>query len=57
MITFTLALTWSSDIFINDFKTVGLSKPCCVRFKLFILPQYLILRNLRSMSQGDQERM
>ena len=56
MITSTRALTWSSDIVINDFKTIGLSKPCCVRFKLFTLPQSLILRTVGSMSQRDQKK-
>ena len=57
MITSTRALTWSSDIVINDFKTVGLSMPCCVRFKLFTLPQSLILRTVGTMSQSDQKRI
>lgn len=44
MITTASGSRWPSDITITDLASAGLSRPCVLRWKLFTLPNALILR-------------
>lgn len=54
MITTAARTNWPSDIIIDDLKAAGLPRLCVVRFKLFTLPNAIILR--RAGALGEQDR-
>lgn len=54
MITTGARSTWTGDIAIGDLVEAGLSHPSLIRFKLFTLPNDLIVRQLGRLSQADQ---
>ena len=56
MIT-TAKNSWQGDIKLIDLNISGLLKPCSVRFKIFILPQSLIDRNLGVLGSLDQKNL
>jgi mRNA interferase MazF len=54
MITTAGNTAWPSDVAIGDLDAAGLARPCVVRFKLFTLPNAIILR--RAGTLGGQDR-
>jgi mRNA interferase MazF len=54
MITTAARSKWPSDIAIEDLKPAGLNRPCVVRWKLFTLPNDLILRRAGTLASGDR---
>ena len=44
MITTAARSIWASDISISDLKSAGLNRPCVLRWKVFTLPNEIILR-------------
>jgi len=55
MITTASRTTWPSDVAIADLKSAGLPRPCVVRFKLFTLPNAVILRKAGALAVPDRE--
>jgi mRNA interferase MazF len=54
MITTAARSKWPSDITIRDLKPAGLNHPCVIRWKLFTLPNEIILKHLGSLTQRDR---
>ena len=54
MVTTASATIWPSDIRIADLKGAGLRRPCVVRFKLFTLPNAIILRRTGALTDADR---
>ena len=57
MITVASSSKWVSDVMIENWKETGLTKSCCARFKLFTLPQTLIIKNLGKLVGVDREKL
>ena len=57
MITSAAGSSWPSDLLIKDQQEAGLNRSCVVRWKLFTLPNDLILQRIGELSQGDGERL
>jgi len=57
MITTASGSKWPSDIAIDDWKPAGLNRPCVVRWKLFTLPNNLILRRAGKLVAHDQNKV
>jgi mRNA interferase MazF len=57
MITTASRTKWSSDIAIADIATAGLPKPCVIRFKLFTLPNAIILRRAGTLAGPDHDNV
>jgi len=57
MITTAVRSKWQSDIAIVDLKPAGLNHPCVVRWKLFTLPNELILRRAGTLGSGDRDNI
>jgi mRNA interferase MazF len=53
MITSASGSAWPSDIIIDDLKMAGIPHPSIIRFKLFTLPNDLILRQLGRLHPKD----
>lgn len=54
MITTAQHTRWSSDVSIEDLKVAGLPRSCVVRWKLFTLPNDIILRRAGRLSNADR---
>lgn len=57
MITTAGRTKWPSDIAIDDLKTAGLPRACVVRFKLFTLPNDIILRRAGLLADADRDKL
>ena len=57
MITTAARSQWPSDLAIADLKPAGLNRPCVVRWKLFTLPNELILRRVGRLAAGDRDNV
>ena len=57
MITSAKASTWSGDIDIHDIASAGISHPSVIRFKLFTLPNDLVLRKLGALAPPDMAKL
>nr|WP_314258271.1 type II toxin-antitoxin system PemK/MazF family toxin [uncultured Devosia sp.] len=57
MITTARRSIWPSDVPITDLNSAGLMQPSVIRFKLFTLPNDLLLRPLGKLAASDQARM
>jgi mRNA interferase MazF len=57
MITTAARSKWPSDITITDLKSAGLNRPCVLRWKLFTLPNELILRRAGRLAAGDRDNL
>ena len=55
MVTTASETKWPSDIAIADFRSAGLRRPCVVRFKLFTLPNPIILRRAGALAAPDRD--
>ncbi len=54
MITSATENPWPHDIQLSDLKSVGLSVPCSVRFKLFTIDNRLVLRRSGKLAEADR---
>jgi mRNA interferase MazF len=54
MVTTAGRTAWSSDIAITDLSSAGLRRACVVRFKLFTLPNAVILRRAGALAETDR---
>jgi mRNA interferase MazF len=57
MITTAAQPRWPSDITIEDLKTAGLNRPCVIRWKIFTLPNALILKRAGELATRDREQV
>lgn len=57
MITTAARSHWPTDIGISDLTVAGLPRACVVRWKLFTLPNELILRRAGALSVHDRDRV
>ncbi len=57
MITTAARTKWPSDIAIENLKPAGLQYPCVVRWKLFTLPNGIILRRAGRLASRDRENI
>lgn len=57
MITTAARTRWQSDIDIEDLETAGLRRPCVVRWKLFTLPNEIILKKAGAMGALDRDKI
>jgi mRNA interferase MazF len=57
MITTAAGIRWQSDIAIDDLKIAGLQRPCVVRWKLFTLPNEVILKKAGMLSGPDRNKI
>jgi mRNA interferase MazF len=55
MITTASNTRWPSDHIISDIKMAGLARQCVVRWKLFTLPNDLILRKAGELAAQDRD--
>ncbi len=55
MITSAAQSKWPSDIAIEELKSAGLNRPCVVRWKLFTLPNILIIRRAGILARRDRD--
>lgn len=53
MITTATRTRWTSDIAISDLTTAGLRRPCVIRWKLFTLPNEIILKRAGKLCELD----
>ena len=53
MITTAVGSKWPSDVAIADLMSAGLHHPCVVRWKLFTLPNDIILRRAGKLAPRD----
>jgi mRNA interferase MazF len=54
MITTAKSSTWPSDHFLLEHETTGLVKNCYIRWKIFTLPNDIIVRRLGKLSAQDR---
>ena len=54
MITSATRSTWPGDVAIGDLDAAGLPHPSLIRFKLFTLPNELIIRQLGRLAPQDR---
>ena len=57
MITTAGRTRWQSDIAIDDLKVAGLPRSCVVRWKLFTLPNEIILKKAGMLSEPDRNKV
>ncbi len=57
MITTAGRIRWQSDIAIDDLNMAGLQRPCVVRWKLFTLPNDVILKKAGMLSEPDRNKI
>ena len=55
MITTATRTRWPSDITIQDLAVAGLPRPCVVRWKLFTLPNEVIIKRAGRLAYRDRE--
>lgn len=55
MITSTTRDRWESDVPLDDWRQAGLATACRVRFKVFTLDKFRVLRRLGRLSARDGE--
>lgn len=55
MITTAARSKWPTDVVIDDLSAAGLSRPCVVRWKLFTLPNNLILKRAGELAARDRD--
>ena len=56
MITSAGASHWPSDLILADIEAAGLTTNCCVRWKVFTLPNDYIVRRAGSLAVADRDR-
>jgi mRNA interferase MazF len=54
MITTGAGTRWASDVAIGNPAAAGLHRPCVVRWKLFTLPNEIILKKAGRLSETDR---
>jgi|APTNR8051073442_1049403.scaffolds.fasta_scaffold02443_1 mRNA interferase MazF len=54
MITTASRSIWPDDYIIQDLTQAGLPKPCVVRWKVFTLPNELVIKRLGIISQAER---
>jgi mRNA interferase MazF len=57
MITTASRTNWPSDIVIADLGAAGLPRSCVVRFKVFTLPNTIILRRAGALAKADRDNV
>lgn len=57
MITTAARTRWQSDVDIDDLRAAGLRRPCVVRWKLFTLPNEIILKRAGAMGALDRDKI
>ena len=57
MITTASQTRWPSDIAIGDLAVAGLPRPCVVRWKLFTLPNEIILKRAGKLGEPDRDNV
>jgi mRNA interferase MazF len=57
MITTAARSKWPSDLVIEDIKNAGLPRTCVIRWKLFTLPNEIILRQAGKLATGDRSNV
>jgi mRNA interferase MazF len=57
MITTAARTRWRSDVAIEYLKPAGLNRPCVVRWKLFTLPNDLILKRAGKLASQEREKV
>ena len=57
MITTAVRSKWRSDVAIEDLKLAGLNRPCVIRWKLFTLPNDLLLKRDGKMASQDRDKV
>jgi len=57
MITTAGGGRWSTDVAIDDFAAAGLKRPCVVRWKLFTLPNEIILKRAGALGSLDRNNV
>ena len=57
MITTASQTRWPSDIAIRDLVAAGLPRPCVVRWKLFTLPNEIILKRTGKLGNPDRNNV
>ncbi len=57
MITTAARSKWRSDVAIEDLKPAGLNRACVVRWKLFTLPNDLILKRAGKLAPQDRGKV
>jgi len=57
MITTAANSRWDEDIMLSDLDIAGIPHPSVVRFKLFTLPNELLLRQLGYLCTADQAKL
>jgi mRNA interferase MazF len=57
MITTAARTHWPSDVAISDLASAGLPRACVLRWKLFTLPNELILRRAGRLADDELERV
>ena len=57
MITTAARTKWPSDVAIENLKPAGLKYPCVVRWKLFTLPNAIILRRAGCLAERDRDNI
>ena len=57
MITTAGRTRWPSDIVIDDFAAAGLRRSCVVRWKLFTLPNEIILKQAGKLGEPDRDNV
>ncbi len=55
MITTAARSNWPSDITIHDLRRAGLNHACVIRWKLFTLPNEIILKRLGYLAERDRQ--
>ena len=57
MITTAANSSWDDDIMLSDLDIAGIPHPSVVRFKLFTLPNELLLRRLGNICAPDKAKL
>jgi mRNA interferase MazF len=57
MITTASRSTWQDDIVLEDGAAAGLSHASLIRWKMFTLPNELIMRKVGALSNADRSRV
>ena len=55
MITTAARTKWPSDIAIQDLAVAGLPRPCVIRWKLFTLPNEIIVKRAGRLADHDRD--
>jgi mRNA interferase MazF len=57
MITTAAQSKWPSDLAIEDIQVAGLARPCVIRWKLFTLPNDIILKQAGKLTPRDRDNV